>query len=494
MRVQTLSYSGDGNTTQKVTTWFAPDLVFIKAQGAPTGTDNAVWATTSMPSGNCMEVNQASGLLTTHISSLDSDGFTVKNTASVNESGITYVALCVQDDGAGDFATFTYEGDGSDNRDLSTLCSFTPGYALVQRSNGTNLAQHAFSTNAAGESLQFSTNAAFTNRIQSLISGGIQVGNAGAVNANLVDFYGFAFKDTDGACKIGSYEGDGTDNRSITISGTAFTPDAIIVDRDDANRPVGRWGIAAGTDLSWTFQQDSAAAANIIQDVASGSFEVGTDAGVNLATGTPTYHYIALTQNINNPELLQQKDTTANCSTVAAFCSGRSVTGGTAVSRDAEDGATAGSSEATITLSGGETTVVGMQLVSDALGVTLWEGGNYTVRVNVTTSDMNITLEEVHLCRVNSSCTNQEDLGGSTGLAIDCGTTGVKTITVEGALTSTASATDHLAVVLVFTNSFSMSSKSIGITPNQIIDTPIEQAAAAPGGGGARLLSLLGVG
>ena len=172
--------------------------------------------------------------------------------------------------------------------------------------------------------------------------------------------------------------------------------------------------------------------------------------------------------------VLTQTDTAADCGAVAG-CSGATVAG-SAVGREATSGGTAGSTEQTITITKNSTEAGFMfQSADNEPNKTSWEAGDWVVRLNVTTSQMNITWEDTYVCRFDNACGSLATVGSLTGQAISCGSTGVKSMTVSGA-SQTANATDEIYIVLVFKNANTHGNKSIGITPDQNIDTPLDVA------------------
>lgn len=103
-----------------------------------------------------------------------------------------------------------------------------------------------------------------------------------------------------------------------------------------------------------------------------------------------------------------------------------------------------------------------------------WDGGDWIIRLNVTTTIMNITWETVTICRLNSGCTNQASiLADVTGLGISLNSAGVKSTTQTGGA-QTPSANDKFIVILGYSNSFAMS-QSFGYTPDQNITTPFSR-------------------
>lgn len=86
---------------------------------------------------------------------------------------------------------------------------------------------------------------------------------------------------------VGSYTGNGTDNRTITLAAD-FTPAYVIVKGDAAVTAAARFGTAG--DASQTATDVNAA--NMIQAFGAGTFQVGTDSRVN--QNGVTYYYLAI--------------------------------------------------------------------------------------------------------------------------------------------------------------------------------------------------------
>lgn len=156
-------------------------------------------------------------------------------------------------------------------------------------------------------------------------------------------------------------------------------------------------------------------------------------------------------------------------STERAGCSG-AIYSGLAASPECTDGGTAGTLGMSFRLAASAVGEAGLCLVCVPAAGTTWAAGTWTVRFNVTTANMNLTVTAVHICRANSSGTNQETIGSATGLSISLGTTGVKSQAVTGSAVTPA-AGDLVTVVLVGDNG-SMSAATASITRGQNIDSP----------------------
>lgn len=171
--------------------------------------------------------------------------------------------------------------------------------------------------------------------------------------------------------------------------------------------------------------------------------------------------------------ILVQTDTVAPCGTILACTSPADGLATVPQARQAEEDGSAGSGELSVTINKADIQA-GVMFESPAVGQTTWQAGTYTVRLNVTTAVANLDLIEVHVCRVNSGCVSQETVGSSVGLAISMGTTGVKNVDVIGSEQS-ASATDRIYIVFIF-QAVNHVNCTFGFTPDQNIDTPIEEA------------------
>lgn len=168
-----------------------------------------------------------------------------------------------------------------------------------------------------------------------------------------------------------------------------------------------------------------------------------------------------------------QTDTNDQCARNGTYCSGLTSAGVAGNSDRCVDGGTAGTLERTFSVPG-EASDQAITIFTCLVGASVsWDAGTWTVRLNVTTENMFLTWSSVHICRVNSSCTNQETIGSSSSLGIGLDTAGVKSTTVSGSAV-TPSAGDKVVIVFGLSNS-NMSAQSVGITVDQNIDSPFTQ-------------------
>ena len=171
----------------------------------------------------------------------------------------------------------------------------------------------------------------------------------------------------------------------------------------------------------------------------------------------------------------QQTDTAGDCPQ-GAYCgsfSGSPLSGG--LTKQCPVGGTAGTVAVATGFAGSVTDARGVHLTLPVDAAVTWDAGNWTIRLNVTTANMNLTWETAYICRVDSACANQATIGSATALAISLGTTGVKSTTISGAA-QTPTAGDDVVIVLGFANS-AMTAQTFQATPDQLISSPFTAAA-----------------
>jgi YD repeat-containing protein len=276
------TYVGNGVDGRSITgVGFQPDAVIIKSSSG----NYAVMRTTTMAGDATKQLAAGNGLQTNRIQSLNADGFTVGNNGEVNSSGTTYYWMAYKDTGEGDFKVGSYTGNGLDNRSITGV-GFQPDYLIVMSAAGQKAVQRS-SAMVGDKSLQFDGSASAANLVQALETGGFQVGNDNQVNSNGTAYHYVVWKAIIGKTKVGSYVGNGLDNRSI--AGIGFKPEYVIVKGDSGAMGVHRSASITG-DSTLRFPA-SGIISNSIQDLQSDSFQVGTDSTAN-ANGT-TYYWVA---------------------------------------------------------------------------------------------------------------------------------------------------------------------------------------------------------
>jgi hypothetical protein len=181
------TYNGNG-TTQAITgLGFSPELVILMGNNA----QRAVSRFSGMSRSYGFD---ASTGVTTGITSLDADGFSVGAAAEANSNGIAYHYVAFNNV-ANSINVSSYPGNNTDDRNLATV-GFQPEYVMLRGDDSaTARSANARPSSLAGDStLLFTTTASGTNRIQALQSNGFQVGTSTDVNANSVTYYSLAVR------------------------------------------------------------------------------------------------------------------------------------------------------------------------------------------------------------------------------------------------------------------------------------------------------------
>ena len=183
-------------------------------------------------------------------------------------------------------ASGSYTGDGVNNSSITGL-GFQPDVVII-KGNNAQPASTRTSTMTGDASKQLSSNPALaTNRIQSLDADGFTHGRDAAVNSNSDNYYYVAFKAAAGELAVGSYTGNGSDNRSIT--GVGLQSNYVIVMSSGRDAVVHRFASQTG-DATLLFN-GSAEISDRIQAFETDGFQVGANTEVN--KNGETYHYLA---------------------------------------------------------------------------------------------------------------------------------------------------------------------------------------------------------
>ena len=160
----------------------------------------------------------------------------------------------------------------------------------------------------------------------------------------------------------------------------------------------------------------------------------------------------------------------------SSYCGGGADNNSANMLRAASSGGAAASTGQTVSLSSGGTTAeLGVWWDVAVSTGTSWDAGDWVVRYNITTGNMDVDLQEVYICRVNASSVSQATIGSTTGLALGT-TAGVLSVTITGAA-QTPSADDNVRITSVWSNNSSMTADSIIILADQLIDSPFTTLA-----------------
>ena len=161
-----------------------------------------------------------------------------------------------------------------------------------------------------------------------------------------------------------------------------------------------------------------------------------------------------------------QTNTIAPAGTIAA-CSGATVQN--AVAKLASLGGSAG--DFAVTSTPRVKRASAMFEFVPAAGV-IWNAGTIGVPLNVTSANANAALDEVFVCRLNSSDVSQATMGSVTGIAHTLSSIEIITTNVTVSA-QTPSVGDKVYIVLVFTTTGSP--EAFQWLPNQTITTPFTE-------------------
>ena len=122
--------------------------------------------------------------------------------------------------------------------------------------------------------------------------------------------------------------------------------------------------------------------------------------------------------------------------------------------------------------------ILTFETISGVPNLTTWPSGTWTININVSQVSNKITWENAYICKVTPSpaCVVTE-LGSTLLQAISCATAGVKSMDVVISSDLTVLATDQIYIALAFKNNHQAKAKTVGISPDQMIITPIPEAA-----------------
>lgn len=182
------------------------------------------------------------------------------------------------------FATGSYTGNGADNRNITGV-GFQPDVVIIRYDNNT-VSVIRTANMPADSAKRITSNAALdANYIQSFAADGFQIGSNNNVNQNGRLFHWVAMR-VGSNVQIGTYTGDGADNRNIT--GVGFDPDWVVT-MGNGEQDVFRPGPIAG-DASFLMNGTNSIADRIQALIADG-FQLGANADVNQSARA--YYWIA---------------------------------------------------------------------------------------------------------------------------------------------------------------------------------------------------------
>lgn len=293
MLVNSGTYVGNSTAARQIVgVGFQPDLVIVKSL---TQTYDTWFKTKDMASTQSFPTRADAASATDKITSLDANGFTIGSIQDVNNTGQTFAWIAFKDNGAGDFATFTYTGDATDDKLVFT--GFQPDYAMI-KSNGTITGAEKFvgqasalATPASNVASMLYQSGADRADLMAFTSSGIYVSNGSGsggnlVNQNALSHFGYCFKNVAGLIQAGSYTGNGA---TQTIA-TTFKPAYINIHAASAQQPVTQYECQQSGGFTQPF--DGYQITGKITATTAAGFSLANEANVN--GNAVTFWYIAI--------------------------------------------------------------------------------------------------------------------------------------------------------------------------------------------------------
>lgn len=226
-------------------------------------------------------------------SELPNGAYQVGSASNANQSTRLFYGLTIAGD-SGEFYQGQYTGDGNNNRQI-TAAGFSPHLTII-RSTSTAPQNGVFRISSMPDtnSSQWAAAALNTDCILREIATGVELGVNALVNTNGVTYEIVMMRFDSSQGEVFSYSGNSTDGTNISLSGS-FIPKVIIIKGDGATEPIHRTDQFVG-DNSQGFGSATIQAANQIQSMGPGTFQLGDSANTN-ATGS-TYYGIAFADEV----------------------------------------------------------------------------------------------------------------------------------------------------------------------------------------------------
>ena len=286
-RVKSGSYVGTGAALSINGLGFQPDVVIVDGDGG--GADASIKTSTMAGLNSKQFDNSAVAFDTTHIVSLDADGFSLGTDIDVNQNGITYYWVAFKA-APGHMKVGTYAGSAVAQN--VTGVGFTPAYLMVISPNATNTMQRS-TPMPANFCLDFA-GAGYNNSILNMQPSGFGLGTHASVAGAGTTFHYVAWNNVPGKIAVGSYVGNNADLRNIT--GVGFWPEYVIVDRSSdvggatgtgvGNAPAHKTAASGVSTDSTTLFNSNLAETDNIQALQADGFQLGTHCRVN-GNGAP---------------------------------------------------------------------------------------------------------------------------------------------------------------------------------------------------------------
>ena len=266
---------------------FQPTACIVKGDGNLEGVIRieGMDATSSQPL-------DGSTAVTTGITALAANGFTISTGSSVNTLSTVYYYVCWANDASNDFSYGTYAGTGVD-QDITISPSFQPEMVLVVSDNGSvPVVWRGASSHSGDITSSFSNVADEANKIEVLNADGFNVGTDACCNTNAVSYFYIAFKSGVSTIKTGTYTSNtATCADDCAVTGLGFQPQFILIKGNSTTAPAAKFTPQTGDDSCY-MDSSSSCFTNVLQAFGADGFTYGGNAAVN--TNGVVYGWFAM--------------------------------------------------------------------------------------------------------------------------------------------------------------------------------------------------------
>ena len=301
------SSQGDGTTTAITFDGdedMAPNLIWIKNRDGTDWhdvTDSVRGVAKSIFPNN----DDAEEAAATSVTAIGSDGFTVGSSDQVNDASDKYVAWCWKESADAGFDILTFEGNSTDDTDISHNLSAVPHFMIVRNFDADKewcVYHHKNTSAPETDQLVLNTNAATTDSDdkwsdEAPTSSVFTVGDSSQLNASGNTSIGYLWSEKQGYSKFGSYTGNG--NADGTFVYTGFRPAMVII---KVTSTTSSWRIYdAKRDIDNPCNtrllpnEDGADSTETLFDLCSNGFKLRTSDSATNGSGS-TYIYMAFAE------------------------------------------------------------------------------------------------------------------------------------------------------------------------------------------------------
>ncbi len=291
-------YDGDGNSSRTITLntsgFGISQMVMVQeAPASGTGSSGPGYMHIQGMSGAKSMGDGGSFICSTCVTAVGTGTFDIGSTINVSGKRYGYTVVNAASGNFDDnFAVGSYAGDNTDNRNISLGGpTWNPDMLVIVKTGGAGQPIWRSSTHSGDLAASFNATADSANWIQSLNpgAGNFQVGSHANVNASGATYYWVAFKNLTGAITNGTYVGNVTNDRDITMT-DAFRPDYLWTKLGGAQQSANHYIHQDAGNVGQIFIGNYNT--NSINTSNSNGFRIDNSAYVN--SNTWTYHYFAL--------------------------------------------------------------------------------------------------------------------------------------------------------------------------------------------------------